>query len=631
MKITTFKVITVYFLSTFLAQSLHAEISTQQIEKKSPETFAELTIVLEKIRTETGTAAIGVSIVTQDGSVLTTGLGEANKEKHIKADGHSVFRVASVSKIFVGLSVLKLIEEGKLHLTDKLRDLAPEVAFDNPWEATNPILIGHLLEHTTGWDTIPAEQAHEAPDSMSLQEGLADSIRVKARKSRWVPGTRHAYSNSGPVVAAYVVEKIANQKYEDFVKEKFFNPLKMHSSTFFKTSNYLQHAATPYVNNKPQEYAQLYSRPSSSLNSSPDDMAKLLQFFIQQGTVNNQVILLPESIQTMQTPQTTLGAAQGISSGYGLTLEISGNDKPNIALYGHGGHLPGAITDFAYIPEIKVGYVFMLTNGNRDAYVKTQQLLREYLLKNITKKPAPKIIDLPHKFKEMAGFYKQINSGGNFERIKLDIDGIMKFSVSDNHLHREPFFGGWKSSDFATNDKHLINPYTNLPSISIVQDPLAGEVVQVDSNTYEKVSAFSVYGRLALLISLIIFSATSLLFALIWIPLRALGKLKDSSSIQLRSIPLVSSLCLVLLPIIPTIFGDNIFDVIRVSPTSVSIFLLSLIYPLLAGYGFFVAYKNRTITMSRLVYWHSTSLATLHVVFAIYVATYGLIGFRLWA
>lgn len=630
MKIIIFKVMIVYFLS-FLAQSLHAEISTQPTEKKSPETFAELTIVLEKIRTETGTAAIGVSIVTQDGSVWTTGLGEANREKHIKADKHSLFRVASVSKIFAGLSVLKLVEEGKLHLTDKLRDLAPEIAFDNPWEATNPILIGHLLEHTTAWDTIPAEQANEAPDSMSLQEGLADPIRVKARKSRWVPGTRHAYGNSGPVVAAYVVEKIADQKYEDFVQENFFNPLKMHSSTFFKTSNYLQHAATPYVNNKPQEYAQLYSRPSSSLNSSPDDMAKLLQFFIQQGNIDNQVILLPESIRTMQTPQTTLGAAQGIASGYGLTLEIFGNDKPNIAFYGHGGMLPGAITDFAYIPEIKAGYVFMLTDGNGEAYGRIQQLLREYLLKNMSQKPTQKIIELPHKFKQLTGFYKQINPRGNFERIKLDIDGIMKFSVSKNRLHREPFFGGWKSSDFATNDKHLINPYTNLPSISIVQDPLVGNVVQVDSNTYEKVSAFNVYSRLALLISLIIFSATSILFALIWIPLRAIGKLKDSSSIRLRSIPLVSSLCLILLPVIPTILGDDIFDVIRVSPTSVSMFLLSLIYPLLAGYGFFVAYKSRTITMNRLVYWHSTSLVLLHVVFAIYIATYGLIGFRLWA
>ena len=142
MQTISLKLISVYFLSVFLANSLHAETKNTQISvKKSPETFAELKIELEKIRTETGTAAIGIAIVNQDGPVWIAGLGEANREKHINADENSLFRIASVSKIFAGLSVLKLIEEGKLHLTDKLHDLAPEIAFENPWEATNPILI----------------------------------------------------------------------------------------------------------------------------------------------------------------------------------------------------------------------------------------------------------------------------------------------------------------------------------------------------------------------------------------------------------------------------------------------------------------------------------------------------------
>ncbi len=630
MKTTLFKRMTVCFLSVFLAQALHAETTITQPTKKSPETFAELKVELEKIRTETGTVAIGVSVVDKDGSVWTAGLGEANREKHIKADENSLFRIASASKMFAGLSVLKLVEEGKLHLTDKLHDLAPEIAYENPWETTNPILIGHLLEHTTGWDVNAAEYAHEAPDSMSLQEGLADPIRIKARKSRWVPGTRHAYSNSGPVVAAYVVEKITHQKYEDFVQEHFFNPLQMNSSTFFKTADYLQRAAIPYVDNKPQEYAQVYSRPSSSLNTSPANMAQLLKFFIQKGSINNQIILSPESIQSMQTPQTTLGAAQGIASGYGLALQIFGNDNPNITLYGHTGGLPGAITDFAYIPELKAGYALMLTTSNGDAVRKSQQLIRDYLLKGVTNKPE-QAIELPHKFQQLAGFYRKLTPTGDMEQIKTDIDGVMKFSVSDNRLHREPFFGGWKSSDYATNDKNLTNPYTGLPSIAIVQDPLAGEVVQVEGETYKKVSALSVYGRFVLLISLAIFSAISILFALVWIPRRVFGKLRNNSSIQLRTLPLAASICLILLALVPMMLGDDILDFARLSLTSFSIFLLSIIYPFLSCYSLLVAYKNRTATMSNWVYWHSTLLAILHVSFSVYVATYGLLALRLWA
>ncbi|MES2823059.1 MAG: serine hydrolase [Pseudomonadota bacterium] len=629
MKTIVFKILTVYFLSIF-PQSLHAETPTQPSAKKIPETIAELKIELEKIRTETDTAAIGIAIANQDGPIWIAGLGEANREKHIKADENSLFRIGSTSKIFVGLSVLKLVEEGKLHLNDKLQDLAPEIAFENPWEATNPILAAHLLEHTTGWDTRPAEYANEAPDHVSLQEGLADPIRIKARTSRWVPGTRHAYSNTGPVVAAYVVEKIAHKKYEDFVQENFFNPLQMNSSTFFKTTNYLQHAATPYVNNEPQEYAQMYSRPSSSLNSSPKDMAQLLQFFIHKGAIKHQVILSPESIRTMQTPQTTLGAKQGIASGYALTMEISGNDQPNIALYGHSGQIPGALTEFTYIPELKTGYVFMITTNSGETYRRIQQLIREYLLKNIHSKPEH-AIELPPEFQQLAGFYRQINPRGDFERIKSDIEGVMKFSVSDNRLHREPFWGGWKSNDYATNNKNLMNPYTGLPSIAIVQDPLAGEVVQVDGATYQKVSAFSVYGRLVLLVGLVIFSATSILFALIWLPRRAFGKLPHSSSVQVRCFPLAASICLILLPLMPMIFGDDLLDIVRLSPTSGSIFLLSIIYPLLACYSLFVVYKNRSAPLNSWVRWHSMLLTILHLGFTIYIASYGLIGFRFWA
>lgn len=359
-------------------------------------------------------------------------------------------------------------------------------------------------------------------------------------------------------------------------------------------------------------------------------MAQLLQFFIQKGRINNRIVLSSESIHTMQTPQTTLGAKQGITSGYGLTHQIFGNDNPNITLYGHGGQLPGALTEFIYIPELNIGYAFMLTTNSGEAYGRTQQLIRQFLLKDINKKPAQAATELPSKFHQLAGFYQPINPKGNIERIKSDIQGIMKFSASEKQFHREPFFGGWKSNDYAINDKNLIDPYHGLPSIAIVQDPLAGEVVQVGGDTYKKVSTFSVYGRLVFLTSLVIFSATSILFALIWIPRRMFGKLTNSSSTQVHSVPLAASACLMLLPLMPVIFGDDIFDILRLSPTSASIFLLSIIYPLLACYSLLVVYKNRATTMNSWGYWHSTLLAILHVSFAIYAASYGLIGLRLW-
>jgi hypothetical protein len=105
--------------------------------------------------------------------------------------------------------------------TIHLHTLAPEVWFDNPWESSNPVRIVNLLEHTTGWDDLHfREYAKQAPDSMSLREGL--DYDHHSRTSRWPPGTRMAYCNAGPAAAAYVVEKLTGQRFEDFVQQHLF-------------------------------------------------------------------------------------------------------------------------------------------------------------------------------------------------------------------------------------------------------------------------------------------------------------------------------------------------------------------------------------------------------------------------
>ena len=144
--------------------------------------------------------------------------------------------------------------------------------FENGWEATDPIRVVHLLEHTTGWDDIHLrEYAKQAPDSMSLREGL--DYDHHSRISRWRPGTRMAYCNSGPPVAAYIVEKLTGQRFEDFVSRTLFRPIGMKTATYFEpapgtgTTLYHNDGKTPY------RYWNILLRPAGSINASANDMA----------------------------------------------------------------------------------------------------------------------------------------------------------------------------------------------------------------------------------------------------------------------------------------------------------------------------------------------------------------------
>jgi CubicO group peptidase (beta-lactamase class C family) len=79
-------------------------------------------------------------------------LGVADVASGRSTTPETLFRIGSVSKAFVSLAILMLVNQGKLSLDDPVHKLAPEVWFENPWESTDPVRVVHLLDHTTGWD-----------------------------------------------------------------------------------------------------------------------------------------------------------------------------------------------------------------------------------------------------------------------------------------------------------------------------------------------------------------------------------------------------------------------------------------------------------------------------------------------
>jgi CubicO group peptidase (beta-lactamase class C family) len=212
---------------------------------------------------------------------------------------NSIFRTASLSKVFVALAILKLQENGQLKLEDRIKDIIPEIEFENPWEETHPIRIVHLLEHTTGWDEIHlVERVHNQNPPIPLKKAL--EFHPHSRKSRWVPGSRMSYSNSGYAVAAYVVEKVSGQFFEDYVDSALLNPLRMNHSTYFNDSLYQKWGAETYswamekVNYKNELY-----RPSAALNSSPNDMAQVLKLLLNRGVIDSIKHFEVESIIRM--------------------------------------------------------------------------------------------------------------------------------------------------------------------------------------------------------------------------------------------------------------------------------------------------------------------------------------------
>ncbi|RZQ51289.1 hypothetical protein C1E23_20360, partial [Pseudoalteromonas phenolica] len=207
--------------------------------------------------------------------------GVTNIKNNTLADQHTQYRIASISKMFVGIAVMQLVEAKQVKLSDRVSTLYPELEFHNPWLDTHPLLLVHLLENTTGWNDISlSEFAYENTPALNLYDALA--INSNSRTSRWPPGTRQAYTNSAATVAARIVEKLSGLKFTDYVEQHIFTPLNMQHRSYAKPLDQ-DNAATGYKRHQPVPFKHILMQPSGSLSASIEDMSRFTMMLINQG------------------------------------------------------------------------------------------------------------------------------------------------------------------------------------------------------------------------------------------------------------------------------------------------------------------------------------------------------------
>ena len=395
------KIIVRFLLTGLLAASCFAQNKKEETPK-SAQSIDELKQQLEKILKDTHTPGMSVAIVHREGPEWIAGLGKADVAANRDTTPETLFRIGSTSKAFAALSILKLANEGKLSLDDPVHKLAPEVWFQNRWEASDPVRVVDLLEHTTGWgDMHFREYAKDAP-GVGLREAL--DYDHHSRISRWRPGTRMAYCNSGPAVAAYIVEKITGQRFEDYVQQNFFEPIGMKTATYFQpgagklTTLYHPDGKTPYP------YWNILYRPAGAINASATDMAAYVRFYLNRGAVDGVQVIPATSIDRMEIPTRTWAAQQGLKAGYGLNNYWSIQD--GFVYHGHNGGVEGGLTEMAYLPDYGVGYFYSINAGNGDAFGKIGKTVRAYVTRDLQKPELPSVATLPANASAYAGWYE---------------------------------------------------------------------------------------------------------------------------------------------------------------------------------------------------------------------------------
>ena len=569
----------------------------------------------------------GIALLNKNEANWIAGVGKCNSNKSGLASEKTIFRIASLSKIFVALSILKLQEEGKLDLQDKIIDIIPEIKFENPWQKTDPIRVVHLLENTSGWDEIHlVEMAHNETPPISLKQAL--DFHPHSRKSRWVPGSRKSYTNTGYAVAGYIVQKVSGLLYEEYVREAILKPLKMEHTTFFHDQLYQAWGADSYnwAMEKVDYKHELY-RPTVALNSSTGDMANLLKMLLNRGSVDTLQFLEKASIQRMETPKSTPGAKAGLELGYGLG-NVTSNYK-NFIYYGHEGAMDGGLSELKYLPGHGVGYVILLNASNGQAMHEISMLIKDFQIGKLQPIQGDGSINSSQILIE-EGYYVAINPR-NQNRFYQDlVINIEKIEIFDDHITRSWIVPGGKTKYYPVSPTKFILEKTGKVGLVEAKDPLAGKVLYTDDLVLKPISSFRVFGQLSLVVLWIVNIVAGLLIFGVLGLFYIRDRKKYTADIRVSLFPTLASLFLILVIFLSRMGFNNADLFSKASFLSVGLMGCSIFFAVSSFVSVVVSHRLRKLEIHKIVYWPMMVLSCLHLLVSIYLIYFGVIPMMKW-
>jgi len=596
--------------------------------KPAPTTLAALDARLGESFREAGIPGATVAIV-ENGQVLFAkgyGLSDVAAKKPATAD--SVFRAGSISKSLTGIAVMTLVEQGKLSLDARLADLAPEVKFENPWEATDPVRLVHLLEHTTGWPDISLRVLLLDGKGWSLLRGVQNASSEFV--CRWKPGYHPVYNNAGPAVAGVILAKTAGQDFDGYLRDRVLRPMGMATADFALPEELAARMAKSYDPDGTVTYFQTITlAPAGSLAISARELAQLVRFFLGRGTVDGREILKAASVERIERSESSMEGRAGLTNGYGL-----GNapmfDR-GVTFRGHNGGVDSFTSVYGYSLRNNSGYVLMANGGKGvDFGTPLSHMVEAYLTRGLPPVVAPVVpagaTGDEAALERFAGLYRPITYPNALIRPFQEILGLTRISARNGKLISSGHeFTPVGAHSFQRADR-------DQPNLAFVED--GGETYKLSAlGAARKEPLWRAALIVAVLGLLVLGLLISVVMLPVWLIAKFRGRLAERGGALVRFLPIGALATLILtfvLPLLVIASGSTtaMHRLAEPGPYSIAILLCSLAFPILAALGLWRSLRAPGTKRSVRLYARATTLAVL--AFATYAAAIGWVGVMTW-
>ncbi|MEP0263053.1 serine hydrolase domain-containing protein [Dokdonia sp.] len=276
MKIQTYLCLLYSACVLLISQNLYCQSpNTQQLQ-------TAIDAVISKKMKQYDIPGLSIGIVSQDTIMYTKGYGVRSIYTRNPVTENTVFHTASISKLFTAIAIIDLEQKGCLHLDDTLISVAPELRSED--KKVNTITIRQLLNHTSGLGDISNYHwGNHNQSNNSLKNALLKlNLELKQK-----PSTTYSYSNLGYNILGYVIEKVTEQPFEDYVQKEILNTIGMSHSDFryfnipdhLRTSPHSKSWFNKTYIRKNYPYTREHA-PSSTLNASARDISLWMISFL---------------------------------------------------------------------------------------------------------------------------------------------------------------------------------------------------------------------------------------------------------------------------------------------------------------------------------------------------------------
>lgn len=332
-----------YYFTLFISLLINTSYS-QENKKDYTEAFKLVEVWLEAQKDFNQLPGL-TAIVIDDQEVLWSGaFGLSNVENNIKAEVTTLCSICSISKLFTSVAIMKLYDEGKLRLDDRVEDILPAYRLEQKYAESGPITIRSLLTHSSG---LPREAAYPywtGPDfSFPSKEQI--NSKLSEQETLYPASTYFQYSNLGLTLLGEIVEELSGVPYDEYVQQNILRPLGLSDTrTELPEELYGKELAIGYSamtrigkREKVNFFQANGITPAAGFSSNVQDLGKFAswQFRLRDSTITE--ILKPSTIKYMQNVHWT---NPDWKTTWGLGFIVYKGSNGNTWV-GHGGDCPG--------------------------------------------------------------------------------------------------------------------------------------------------------------------------------------------------------------------------------------------------------------------------------------------------